>query len=100
MLFTASRDALSESIPLPFRYLSDDGLCAIDVRLRQGLAEGTTNGLAISEQAGAILVECVHVQKEGGTSYLAGRPFGWFPSSKVHLSKEHNIEIGHTQIRW
>ncbi|KAI4266618.1 MAG: hypothetical protein L6R38_008646 [Xanthoria sp. 2 TBL-2021] len=64
-------DKASFDYLLPERYLSDDGLCAIDISIPQAqIAAGrkwdVTTGLQISNSASAILQQCV-VNGEGGT---------------------------------
>ena len=58
-------------VTVPIRYLSDDGLCAIDVRTRgtQGfwLAD-TTSSLVISDSAKAVLERCVSGKRMGGSN--------------------------------
>ena len=59
----------SEDTPVPFRYLSDDGLCAIDiVTLDPGY--GSADDFSISEAAGAVLVNCVFKSNMGGSVRL------------------------------
>ena len=52
--------------PLPVRYLSDDCLCAIDVRNSLRHDGDVTTGLQISAQADRLLDFCVDGKKEGG----------------------------------
>ncbi|KAL8788881.1 MAG: hypothetical protein Q9195_007095 [Heterodermia aff. obscurata] len=51
---------------LPIRYLSDDGLCAIDVRLPAGSKGDTTTDRAIAGAARSVLFECVEDHGSGG----------------------------------
>ena len=51
---------------VPIRYLSDDGLCAIDVDLVRGSKGDTTSDGAIAGTAAAILHACVEVLGESG----------------------------------
>ncbi|CAF9934758.1 MAG: hypothetical protein HETSPECPRED_009346 [Heterodermia speciosa] len=51
---------------LPLRYLSDDGLCAIDVKLPQGSKGDTTSDRAIAGAARSVLFECVEDHGWGG----------------------------------
>ena len=57
------------AIPLkwrvPIRYLSDDGLCAIDVELAKRSEGDTTSDGDIVETAEAILHQCVEGHGEG-----------------------------------
>ena len=77
--------ALTNDTPVPIRYLSDDGTCAVDVDIfPPGIAETTSDGLTISNLAGGILVKCVYQLGEGGTVYLPGNllhPTSAFPSA-------------------
>ena len=58
------------SIPLkwrmPIRYLSDDGLCAIDVNLGKNSKGDTTSDSDIARIAEAILYQCVEILGESG----------------------------------
>lgn len=60
------------SIPLkwriPIRYLSDDGLCAIDVDLAKNSKGDTTSDGDIARIAEAILYQCVETLGESGSS--------------------------------
>ena len=51
---------------LPLRYLSDDGLCAIDVRLPQGSKGDTASDRAIAGAARSVLFQCVEDHGWGG----------------------------------
>lgn len=56
-------------VNLPIRYLSDDGLCAIDVNRKikgAGMVGDTTSEFAISESAARILNSCVVNKEIGG----------------------------------
>ena len=56
-------------VSLPQRYLSDDGLCAIDVKSKRsmiGVLGDKTNDLAIWRIAGIVLNSCVVNEKVGG----------------------------------
>ena len=68
--FRTRKGVLTEDTPLPVRYLSDDGLCAIDLfdvlELNRGNLEDTTDSLTISEQAGVILAKCAIQKGIGG----------------------------------
>lgn len=58
-------------VTLPIRYLSDDGLCAIDLRQRGTLpfwTADTTSSLAISDNAKAVLDRCVSEKRTGGST--------------------------------
>ena len=54
-------------IALPVRYLSDDGNCAIDVKIKSGSTEDSASGLQIAEQAGEVLDTCLHRADIGGS---------------------------------
>ncbi len=65
-VFRTRQGILTEDEPLPVRYLSDDGRCAIEIdHLHDSYAEETSDGLSISEHAGAVLVKCVYGTKTG-----------------------------------
>lgn len=51
---------------LPIRYLSDDGLCAIDVRLLVGSNGNTTTDRVIAGAARSVLFECLETHGWGG----------------------------------
>ena len=51
---------------LPIRYLSDDGLCAIDVRLIAGSKGDTTTDRVIAAAARSVLFECLETDGWGG----------------------------------
>ena len=51
---------------LPIRYLSDDGLCAIDVRLPVGSKGDTTTEREIAGAARSVVFECVEDHGWGG----------------------------------
>ena len=67
------QDPLTENTPLPIRYLSNDGTCAIDVEFIENVNDATCDGLTISEMAGSILVKCVYLANEGGVGYIPGK---------------------------
>ena len=76
--FRSRADVLNNGFTLPFRFLSDDGRCAIDIVL--GLETDVpevdleaVDGLTISDTAGAILVKCVNVFAKGGFARLPGK---------------------------
>lgn len=59
-------------VALPLRYLSDDGLCAIDVNQITNLVGKVgdiTSDLTIAASAGALLTRCVAQNKVGGTVF-------------------------------
>ena len=58
--------------PLPFRYLSNDGLCAIDVGIRAGETFDTISPMELKEAASWLIRICVSIDpSEGGLySYL------------------------------
>ena len=65
------------------RYLSDDCLCAIDVRNSLRHDGDVTTGLQISAQADRLLEFCVDGKKEGGEirGFSKHDPFESFPDS-------------------
>ena len=65
---------------LPIRYLSDDGLCAIDVSLSVGSKGDTTTDRAIAGAARSVLFECVETHGSGGRLEV--------PCKSMMLSKE------------
>ena len=94
-VFRRREGALTDDVPVPIRYLSDDGTCAVDVDLfPPGIAEATSDGLTISNFAGGILVQCVYQLDEGGTVYLPGNllhPTAAFPSAHERSLSTRNI---------
>ena len=68
---------------LPIRYLSDDGLCAIDLRLQSNSRRDTCNTRAIAAAADSVLRNCVERRGWGGhmlvecESGLLLRQFQW-----------------------
>ena len=52
----------------PIRYLSDDGICAIDIQFHtgEGAIGDTSNGEIISWYAKTILRDCVAKEQRGG----------------------------------
>ena len=75
--FRTRQGVLTEDTPLPVRYLSDDGLCAIDLfdvlELSQGNLEDKTDSFTISEMAGVILTKCAIQQGIGGRIRIQSR---------------------------
>lgn len=71
--FRSRRGIQTEDTPVPFRYLSNDGLCAIDINLVPGVEEDTSDGEEISEQAGALLVGCAYKHKTGGAIQITSK---------------------------
>ncbi|KAL9580458.1 MAG: hypothetical protein Q9203_006293 [Teloschistes exilis] len=53
-------------VSLPVRYLSDDGLCAIDINVAQGKRGDVSNGLSIARAADEIIRTCVPRQSMSG----------------------------------
>ncbi|KAL8690632.1 MAG: hypothetical protein Q9218_003966 [Villophora microphyllina] len=76
----ASRAArYGAGVSLPFRFLSDDGLCAIDIDIAPGKRGDVSNGIGISNAARDIIETCVPKQsmsgeKTGFSKHLATRP--------------------------
>lgn len=65
---------LTGDVLLPVRYLSDDGLCAVDIITYLGnYAPQSTNSLNISQSAGAILAKCVYQSNVGGVNAIYGQ---------------------------
>lgn len=67
--FTSRQNGFNGDTPLPLRYLSDDGHCAMELRQTDaagGKFQATIDDFTISEYAGAVLVKCVDIQKSGG----------------------------------
>ena len=59
---------------VPIRYLSDDGLCAIDVELAKRSKGDTTSDADIVEIAESILHQCVEAHGEGGYAEVPCKP--------------------------
>ena len=55
--------------PLPYRYLSRDGLCAIDVGIRSGETFDTVSPLELKEAASWLIRICVSVEPSEGGLY-------------------------------
>lgn len=78
IVFGRRGDVLKNGFTLPFRFLSDDGRCAIDIVLgleidvREVDLEAV-DGLTISDTAGAILVKCVNDFQKGGSAGLPSK---------------------------
>lgn len=67
----AERPVQQGEIALPIRYLSDDGSCAIDVTFNPNPEESeergdVANGIAISNAARAVILQCVGRTRSGG----------------------------------
>ena len=73
LTFRARQGVTTPDLPVPVRYLSDDGLCAIDIDLTPGVANHSTSGLVLSELAGALLVKCVYQEAKGGLAAVPGK---------------------------
>ena len=56
---------------LPIRYLSDDGLCAIDLRMHSSSKRDTSTTRAIAAAADLVLRNCVERVGWGGNSMVA-----------------------------
>lgn len=68
-------DPPPDTLTLPVRYLSDDGLCSIDLQNNVGSQGDTVSGLLISQEARSIIDECVRNKKRGGNIHDIGNPF-------------------------
>ena len=69
-------------IPLPFRVLSHDGLCAVDITHKKGLISDISTGHEISQAALLVLDACVKgVVQQGGVAVGIGEQqycmFSW-----------------------
>ena len=56
----------SSETPLPIRYLSDDGMCAIDIVNTDGTSGDITTGMEIAQQAKLLVDRCVRWENKGG----------------------------------
>ena len=56
----------SSETPLPIRYLSDDGTCAIDIVNTDGISGDISTGMDMAQQAKLLIDRCVHGEKKGG----------------------------------
>lgn len=54
-------------VPMPVRYLSDDGICAIDILFKKASDGDYSTGRAIAAHAETIIDQCVVPKKMGGT---------------------------------
>lgn len=61
-----SGEASSADVVLPIRYLSDDGICAIDLTLSKNSDSDMVTEDLISQKADAVLKQCVVRQRTGG----------------------------------
>ena len=64
---------LSDDIRVPLRHLSDDGECAIDIDLPNGLTHATFDDFTLFQLAGAVVVKCVYNSGTGGIVYTTGK---------------------------
>lgn len=55
------------NIVIPIRFLSDDGLCAIDITNTKGRVGDISTGLEISQKARQLLDDCVYDKRRGGS---------------------------------
>ena len=69
-LIFGARSLDTKDVPLPLRFLSGDGLCALDVKLKKNALGDVANGLAVSNAAKSLLDECGfhHVERSGSGS--------------------------------
>lgn len=58
-------------VPMPIRYLSSDGRCAIDIALREGSSGDATSGDNLHYAANKIIDECVIGRGRGGAFPIA-----------------------------
>ena len=65
--FVPRQHAAIDDVPMPFRYLSDDGTCAIDIRFRRPSKGDFNTGVEISADAKRIIHQCVLPHKKGGS---------------------------------
>ena len=56
----------SSNTPLPFRYLSDDGICAIDIVSSDGTSGDVSTGMEIAQQVNLLIDHCVRKKHKGG----------------------------------
>ena len=63
------RGAGNWDVPLPYRYLSHDGLCAVDVGIRAGQTFDTVSLLDLKEAASWLIRVCVSVEPSVGGLY-------------------------------
>ena len=99
--YTSRRVILPSEIHLPIRYLSDNGICAIDINIREGfqVQADITSGEALVNATTAVIRTCV-AKNEGGVasgfskpslvirfpgSIFYGRPACWTRCYRRHL---------------
>ena len=63
-----SRTVEVKDVTVPLRYLSDDGLCAIDVTFLKGTSADVANGVGLLHAARTIWEECAIPLAAGGTT--------------------------------
>lgn len=51
---------------LPTRYLSDDGLCAIDLKFPAGVSDDTSSEMYMTTAAREVIKDCVRSRGQGG----------------------------------
>ena len=67
-VFRIRQEVATEDTVTPFRYLSDDGTCAIDFKIF--VEVDRVADFTISEQAGKVLAKCVNGPRKGGYVFL------------------------------
>lgn len=73
VVFRDRKDILTPDIPLPVRFLSDDGFCSIDVDFLGDEDPHESDWETVSEVAGEILVKCVYSTAIGGWKDVPGK---------------------------
>lgn len=93
-LFSPRASTHPTATPMPVRYLSDDGVCAIDLNLRLATSVVTSEE-SISEQARSIMEQCVVAQRVGGSFHNASKTL-----IGPHLRKQLAFNVFTVYIRW
>ncbi len=62
-------------VQVPIRYLSDDGICAIDILFKKASGGDFSTDRAISQHARMVIDQCVLLLRKGGTITSFSEPF-------------------------
>ncbi|KAG6991082.1 hypothetical protein G7Y79_00057g090640 [Physcia stellaris] len=84
----AQRDTEEDIFSLPFRYLSDDGSCAIDLSLIDKEGVDVCNGLGIAHAARRLIDECIVDRTKGGPN-VGGVTSDFTPRGNLIVTLSH-----------
>ena len=90
------RDGMyTDDMPLPFRWLSDDGVCAVDLRLPKIAASSANVDFAsIAEAAFEIYYGCVVKKDKGGYGFLPAIHAGKYIASMLQFCYLFAVNMG------